>query len=304
MTPPAPVRDSVLDALGFAIRVVAKPAYWWAPTLLMAITLLPILALPASLGAPFGQPPFVPTSAFATQAEVEAYFRSLAPVIAASVLLSIVLTPLTTALTYRLGKQFEDGEPPRPFDPGLGSLAWRLFLQALAFLLLLIGAWLLLAVVFLVAFALHAVALGFLVAAVVGLASFIFVLLRLALAPILLLWGGGPIEAIQRSWQITRGHLGIVFRWLFVTGLIVGIAAGVVSAALSLVFAAVGLTTVGQFLGSLLYGPFLVVDAVVFLRLIRVLTGPVAPPLPPPDLPAWMNAPAPVEPPAAPSVSE
>lgn len=54
MTAPAPVRDSVLDALGFAIRVVAKPAYWWAPTLLMAVTFLPILAMPGGLGAPFG----------------------------------------------------------------------------------------------------------------------------------------------------------------------------------------------------------------------------------------------------------
>ncbi len=302
MTPPAPVRDSVLDALGFAIRVVAKPSYWWAPTLLMAVSFIPILALPASPGAPYGQPPFAPAP-FATQAEVEAYFRSLVPIIVLSTVLSIVLTPVTAALAYRLAKQFDDGEPPRPFGPGLGGLAWRIFLQTLAFLLLVIVAWLLLAVVFLIAFALNAVAFGFLVAAIGGLVGFFFVFLRLALAPILLLWGGGPIEAIRRSWQITRGHLGIVFRWLFVTALVVGLAAGVVSAALSFAFAAVGPTTIGQFLGSLLYGPFLVVDAVVFIRLLHVLTGPVAPPLQP-ELPAWLNAPGPVEPAAAPTVSE
>lgn len=269
----------------------------------MAITFLPILALPASMAKPFGQPPFAPAP-FQTQAEMEVYFRSLIPVIAASTLLGIVLTPVTAALAYRLARQFDDGEPPRPFGPGLGGLAWRIFLQTLAFLLLVIGAWLLLGVVFVIAFALNAVALGFLLAAILGFLGFFVVFLRLALAPILLLWGDGPIEAMRRSWQITRGHLGIMFRWLFVTALIIGVAGGVGSAALSLAFAAVGLTTVGQFVGSLMYGSFLVVDAVVFIRLIRVLTGPAAPPLPPPDLPAWMNGPAPAQPPAAATASE
>lgn len=295
MTAPAPVRDSVLDALGFAIRVVAKPGYWWAPTLLMTITVLPILALPASPAMPFGQPPFSQQSPFATQAEMNAYFAAFVPVIVASAVLAIVLGPLVSALAYRLAKQFSDGEAAQPFAPGLIQLAWRFFLQALAFLLLLCGAWLLLVVILVIEFALHLVALGFLITFLVGVVGVFVVYFRVAVAPALLLSGAGPIEAIRQSWRMSRGHLWTIFRWVIVSGLIIAITGSILSTVIGLLFIAVGLPTVGSFLGTVAYGAFSVVEAIVLLRLVQVLSGPVAPPLPP-ELPAWMNTPGPADP--------
>ena len=121
MTAAPPPRDSVLDALGYAFRVLGKPAFLWAPILLYVIVALPLLALPGLNGT---------APAFTTQAELEAYIRSFAPTFAATFILGIVLGPVATAVTYRLARQYVDGEPPDPFGPGTGNLAWRFFLQA------------------------------------------------------------------------------------------------------------------------------------------------------------------------------
>ncbi len=40
-----PAHDSVLDALGYAVRVVARPGFLWAPVLLYLILMLPLLPL-------------------------------------------------------------------------------------------------------------------------------------------------------------------------------------------------------------------------------------------------------------------
>jgi hypothetical protein len=67
----------------------------------------------------------------------------------------------------------------------------------------------------------------------------------------------------------------------------------------SYVFGTVGLYVVGAVVGTAFVGPFSVVSAIVLVLLARLLSGPIEPP-PPPELPAWMNAPS-SEPPAPPA---
>ena len=49
MTAAPPPRDSVLDALGYGIRVLTKPEFLWAPFILYVILLLPLLATPGMM---------------------------------------------------------------------------------------------------------------------------------------------------------------------------------------------------------------------------------------------------------------
>lgn len=301
VTAAGPVRDSVLDALGYAIRVLTKPGYWWAPTLLTAIGVLPILALPGlpgmgGAGGFGGQPPF------ATQAEREAYFRAFVPIIVASVLLAIVLTPISTAFAYRLAVQFTNGEDPRPFGPGFVDLAWRFFLQTLAYLLLVFGGGLLIVVLFVLLASITSFGLAALVSVIAWVVAGIAFVVRLAIAPALLVSGAGPIESITRAWQMTRGRTWMVLRWVLVTALIVAIAASLLAAAVGAVFGAFGQTLLGSAVAAVVAGPFIVVDAIVLVMLARLLSGPVEPP-PPPELPAWMSPSAPPEPPVPPSTA-
>jgi hypothetical protein len=293
MTAAGPVRDSVLNALGYAIRVVTKPGYWWAPALLTAIGVLPLLALPGTPGLPAmpGAGGFGTRPTFETQAEMEAFVRDLLPVILASVLLAIVLTPISTAAAYRLAVQFTNAEPPNPFGPGFIDLAWRFFLQTLIFIAMFLGGSLLFMVVFLVAATSGSgfvVLLGF-IAWFVGA---LFFVVRLAIAPALLVSGASPIESITRSWHMTHGHFLLVLRWVIVAGVIVGLAASAISGVVSYLFGAFGQYLVGSVVGTALVGPFAVVDAIILVLLARLLSGPVEPP-PPPELPAWMNVPDP-----------
>src|SRR5918995_445978 len=114
-----PSRDSVLDALGYAIRVLAKPGFLWAPILLYVIMSLPLLSMPGMTGTP-------PT--FTIGAEAEHYIRPFIPSFIALIVLAMVLGPVASAVTYRLAGAYIDGDPPDPFGPGAGDLAWRFFL--------------------------------------------------------------------------------------------------------------------------------------------------------------------------------
>lgn len=293
MTVAPPPHDSVLDALGYAFRVVGKPGFLWAPALLYAllmIPLVPLMAMPGMSGAP-------PT--FATQDEVDSYFRTFIPVFLVTGVVSLVVTPVLSAVTYRLAQQYIDGEEPRPFGPGIVGLALRYFLQILVFAGLVIASFLALAVVFVVLQAIAGVGLAILVCFVGGSIAYVYVALRLYLAPALLLSGAGPVQAVRMSWELTRGHMGRVFRWLFVSGLVVGIAGGLIGAAFGAIFAVAGQPILGQVIGTIVAAPFALVATIVTVLLVRLLSNPSPPPPPVPALPDWMNPSAPA--PAAPT---
>lgn len=280
MTAAPPPRDSVLDALGYAIRVLTKPEFLWAPFILYVLVLLPLLATPGLEAAP-------PT--FATQAELEAYFRRFVPVFVGSVVFGIVLGPLLSAVMYRLAQQFVDGEPAVPFAPGVVGLAWRFFLQTIALLLIVVLAAFAGVLVLALLQGVTGIGPAILILIIGVFAAFLYVVLRLGLAPVLLLWGAGPIEAFGKSWELTRGHLGRVFRWFVVSGLIVGLLGGVVSATISAIFGTMGQAAVGQYLGTLLVAPVGLVTAIVQVLLARLLISPPQAPPPPPALPDWMH---------------
>lgn len=289
MTTAPPQRDSVLDALGYAFRVLREPGFLWAPALLYAILMLPLIPLmgmPAMSGT---------TPTFATQAEFDAYFRTFIPVILGTVIVSIVVTPILSAVMYRLAQQYIDRVEPQPFAPGIVDLAWRFFLQTLVFVVLVIAAFVAAAAVFLVLQAIVGLGLAILLCSIGGFVAYIYVVLRLALSPVLLLSGAGPIKAIRMSWELTRGHMARVFRWLFVSGLVVGLAAGLIGAVFGGIFAILGQPLVGQFIGTVIAAPFALIGSIVFVLLVRLLSSPLPPPPPAAALPDWMNpnAPAP-----------
>jgi hypothetical protein len=303
MTAAGPVRDSVLNTLGYAIGVLAKPAYWWAPTLVATITVLPLLALPGMPGMPSrgfvpGGDPFGAGAPFQTRAEMEAYVQTFLPVLALTGLLAILLTPIVNALAYRVAVQFTNGEAANPFGPGLAGLAWRFFLQTLAFIGLFLCGFLGFALLFLVG-ASTGSGLVILLTFIAWFVFAFFFVVRLAVAPALLVTGLGPIESITTAWRMTKGHALRVLRWVIVMAVIVGIAASVISTAVSLVFGAFGFYLLGSVVAAAVTGPFSVVYAIVLTLLVRLLSGPIEPP-PPPELPAWMNAAPPPEPPATP----
>jgi len=301
MTSAPPPRDSALDALGFAFGVLRKPGYLWAPIVITVLLLLPLLLLTAFGPVPLTMPSpgFSTPPSFATQAEFEAYFASVMPVLVVSMILLLVLGPLASAVIYRLGLQYVEGESPRPFAPGIVNLAWRYFLQGLAVLLLILLASLALVLIAAVTNALVGPGAAILVAFILAFALVVVVGLRLGLAPILLLWGAGPIEAIDRSWNLTRGHLGRVFRWFVVVGVLVALLSAAISGVITALFSAVGLPFVGQLMGGIVVAPLGVMQAIGFIQLARLLQNPIPPPAPP-ALPDWMNPPAPQEPPGGP----
>lgn len=305
MTAAPPPRDSALDALGFAFGVLRKPGYLWAPMAITVLLLLPLLVISA-----FGPPaPVMPSPAFApsqppfaTQAEFEAYFASFMPALVASLILLVVLGPLATAVIYRLALQYVQGEPPRPFAPGVVNLAWRYFLQGLALLLLIVLSMLALVLIAALSNALLGPGAALLVAVILGFGLVVVVGLRLGLAPILLLWGSGPIEAIDRSWNLTRGHLGRVFRWFVVVGVLIALLSAAISGVITALLSAIGQPFVGQLVGAVVVAPLGVMQVIGLVQLARLLQNPIPPPPAPPALPDWMNSPAPQDPPGGPPV--
>lgn len=291
-----PPRDSVLDALGFAIRVLGKPGFLWAPILLYLIFAIPLIPLYT-----MGMTAAPPTTA--TAAELEAYMRGFIPTIVAFLVVILVITPIAGAVMFRLAQQYVDGEAPQPFAPGIANLAWRFFLQMLVIAVLIVAALLAVAITFAVLQAIAGAGLAILVTAVGGFIAYVYIFLRLSLIYVLLLSGAGPIEAVARSWELTRCHMGRVFRWLFVSGLVVGIAAGVTGAVIGAVFAVFDQLVLGQVLGTVIAAPFGIVGSIVIVLLARLLSNPAQPISPPPTaLPDWMNPNSPAgEPPTAPS---
>lgn len=276
--------------------VMGKPGFLWAPVLLYAILMIPLIPLYS-----MGMTAAPPTTA--TAAEFEAYMRGFIPAIVAFLVVTLVITPIASAVMFRLAQQYVDGEAPQPFAPGIANLAWRFFLQLLVIAVLAVAALLVVAITFAVLQAIAGTALAILVTAVGGSIAYVYFIVRLALIYVLLLSGAGPIEAIGRSWELTRGHLGRVFRWLLVSGLVVGIAAGVTGAVIGAVFAVFDQLVLGQVLGMVVAAPFGIVGSIVIVLLARLLTNPVQPTSPPPTaLPDWMNPNSPAgEPPTAPS---
>lgn len=300
-----PPRDSALDALGFAFGVLRQPGFLWAPMAIALVLILPLLAVSA-----FGPtPPAMPSPGltpsqppFATQAEFQAYFAALVPILVVSLVLAVVLGPIGSAVVYRLGRQYVEGERPRPFAPGILNLAWRYFLQTLALLVFVFLAGLALILLTALANAILGAGMALLLAIILGFALVVVIGLRLGLAPILLLWGAGPIEAIDRSWNLTRGHVGRVLRWFIVIGVLVGLLSVAVSGVITALFSAVGLAFVGQLVGAVVVAPFGVMQAIGLVQLARLLQNPIPPPLPPPALPDWMKPPAPPDPAGGPPV--
>ena len=131
---------------------------------------------------------------------------------------------------------------------------------------------------------------------------YVFVALRVGLAPVFLLWGAGPIESIGRSWELTRGQLGRVFRWVLVSAVLVGIAAAAIGAIVGALFTAFGQPVAGQLMGTVVAAPLGLVGSIVFVLLARLLSSPIQPPPPAAALPDWMNQGGPPgEPPSPPS---
>ena len=287
MTTAPPSRDSVLDALGYAFRVLGKPGFLWGPLLLYLILMLPLI--PLGLLASPGPP-----TTFATQAEVDAYVRNLIPVFLGTVIVSFVVTPLANAVMFRLGQQFVDGDAPQPFAPGIVGLAWRFFLQTLAIALIAIAAVIVLGIFFVILQAILGDALALLVVMIGGFIGYLYAVLRLGLSLVLLLTGAGPIEAMRLSWERTRGHAGRMFRWLFVSGVILGIAGGVIAALVGAVIGLLGQPIFGPILGPVVAAPFGLMGSIVLVLLARLISSPDQPP-PPPPLPDWMTPPAAVD---------
>lgn len=296
MTAAPPPRDSVLEGLGYAFRVLGKPGFLWAPVLLYLILMIPLIPL-YSLALDT-----TPTVA-ATREEMDAFVRGFIPTLIAALVLILVISPIASAVMFKLAQQYVDGEAPRPFAPGIASLALRYFLTMLVIAALAVVALLVGAIVFGLVQAVAGAGLAFLIAFVGEFVAYLYLFLRLSLVFVLLLSGYGPVETFKRSWELTRGHMGRVFRWLFVSGLVVGIAAGLIGAIVGALFIGFDQPVLGQVLGTVLAAPFGIVSSIVLVLLVRLLTSPVpsAPP-PSPALPEWMNADVPTaEPPAAPS---
>ena len=244
----------------------------------------------ASTG-PFGASGFG-TQPFENRAEMEAYFRAFIPVFVATAILAVALAPFTASATYRVAMQYINGEPPRPFGPGFIDLAWRFLLLTLATLgLVLIGG-----ALAIVGFAVLQAVVGFGLALLLVSISWIVLtfvfIVRLGIAPALLASGAGPVESLRRSWQMTHGHALRVLRWWIVLAVVIAVAGGAVSAVVNFAFGTVGMYTIGSIVTTALTGPLTVVEVIVLVLLARLLSGPIEPP-PPPDLPAWMNAPSP-----------
>ena len=288
MTAAGPVHDSALNALGYAARVLTKPRFWLVPLVLSAISTAPLffLPLPTGLAGMNTFPGY--TSTPPDPAVFEAYFRDFLPVLAATLVLSLVIGPFLAATGYRLAGQYVDGQPPNPFGPGIVNLAWRFVLLALAWVAVYLVAAVLLIAFFVVALSTLGPALTFLIVFVVVLAGGLILGVRLALASVILLSGAGPIAALQMSWEMTRGHFGVVFRWLFVTGVLLAIIGGVLGGAIGLVFGAIGLPLAGQLVAGVITAPVLVIQAIIQILLVRLLSGPIEPP-PPPPVPEWMS---------------
>jgi hypothetical protein len=281
MTTAGPVRDSVLQAIGYAARVLTMPRFWLVPLVLSAISAAPLLLMPL----PPGMGGYTPAT---TPAELEGYFRAFIPFLAASVLLSLVIGPFLFATSYRLAQQYVDGQDPNPWGPGIVALAGRFLLFALTLLLLYLGASLLLIALYVVTQAIVGAGLAVVIVLLIFMVATLILVIRLSLSPAMLLSGSGPIAALRQSWELTRGHFGVAFRWLFVSTMLIGIVVAVIGGAVGLVFGSIGQPFVGQVVTTVVAAPANVMQAIVIILLARLLSGPIEAP-PPAPMPEWMT---------------
>jgi hypothetical protein len=230
--------------------------------LLAVVGLVPVLLAPGE--------PIAPPSPTLSAREMADYLRrilpDLLPAVAVSVVTGLIVAPLVTAVTYRLAGAFVSGEEPAPFAPGIIRVAVNLFLQSL---ILFAGAVVLSAAA---AFALIAltpvigpvvlILLVLLVIAVVWLA------VRLAFSSLLVVRGEGPVEALKSSWRMTADRAAKVFRWLFVSAVIVAILSWIVTAVVGAVFDRAG-TPVAEVARAMVAAPFGLVSAIVITVLWR-----------------------------------
>lgn len=258
-----------------------------------AIIALPLASLPGISGGP---------PSFATQADVDAYFRTFLPSIAATIVLGIVLGPILNAVLYRLGQQYIDGQPPDPVGPGAGDLAWRFFFLGLVYVLLVLASVIGLTIIFVALQAIGDLGIAALIVAILYFVGAVVVFLRLGIAPALMLAGAGPVAALQGAWNLTRGHLLRVFRWLFVAAVLVGLASGLLSSIVGGIFQSLGLLPLGQVVAVALAAPFSLISAIVLIRLAQLLSSPEPPPPPTPALPDWMRPADPATPTDTPPV--
>ena len=280
MTPADPPRDSAFQAVADGFGVFRKPSYLWAPVLLEVIASLPLLAIPGAAAPP---------ATFTEQADLEPFLRSLAGWFALTFAISLVVGPLLSAVGYRLAAQYVDGQPARPFGPGILGLAWRYFLQTIAFVLLALGAILALLLVWALLQAILGFALATAIVGAVAIIGYFAALLRLAVAPVLLLNGDGPIEAIRHSWRLTTDRYLQLIRWLVVSALVVGIVTGLVNAILASIGTSLRQPLLGQVVGLIVITPLTMVSLIVFVRLTRLISGPPPPPVQAAAVPAWMQ---------------
>lgn len=254
--------DSAIDALGVALRVLVRPAFLWAPIVAGFLLALPSVLAPTIASAPV------------TDAELEAYFQeslnALVVILPVSLVLTLVVSPVANAVTFRLAAQHLAGAPARPFGPGVADLSWRFFLQ----LLIIGGMWTAAIAVFVAIFAIGAMVgqelLVVIVELIVGSIVLIAVMARLLVATAVLFAGSGPWESIKRSWALTRGHVGLVIRWTLVPLLIFSAASFVLGTLVESImgYQPSGLTSV---LLATVVSPLSLVYVIVVLQLHRFL---------------------------------
>ena len=252
--------DSAVDALGRAVRVLTRPSFLWAPVLLGVLFALPTLAIPDR----YGQQPVL------TDAEFQQLLGDLGWVFLISLVVGVALGPIFYAALLRLSRQFLDGQPADPFGPGTRQLAWRIFLQSIAYLLLVLGALVPFAAIIAVGIFASALIIS-VVAVVVGAGLCFVILLRLAIATPLLATGLGPIAAIDRSWALTRGRIGLVFRWLAVPTAVLGVASAVISALLGAISGVSASSAIVTIVSAAAVAPLNVVLFIVLVQLTRLL---------------------------------
>lgn len=262
MSASAPSGDSALAATRFGLGVLTRPPFLWAPVLLAVLGLVPVLL---ASGEPIA-PPSPTLSAREMADYLERVLPDLLPAVAVSVVTGLIVGPVTTAVTYRLAGAYIAGDAPAPFASGIVPVAVNLFLQSLV---LFAGAVVLFGVAAFVLIALTpAIGPVVLIVLVLLVVAFVWLAVRLAFSSLLVVRGEGPVEALKSSWRMTADRAGKVFRWLFVSGVIVGILSAIVTAAVGAVFDRAG-TPVAEVARVIVAAPFGIVTAIVITLLWR-----------------------------------
>ena len=203
-TPPAQRAPefSLVGAWSFGAKLL-NPRFFWLPLLLQLAAIAPTIFFSAAIPVTRGTP------------STEEAGRILAILLGlfVSLIWSIVLSMLTSAVVLRAAFDMTKGVAPRARIDGQDiSLAIRLFAAGL---LLGLGSALPVGIVFFGTIAIFVIAwpLGVAVA-LVALAVGFYIYSRLSMAPALLREGFGIIDAYQESWRIARRSMWRVVLWI------------------------------------------------------------------------------------------